>query len=143
MTKEPEPRARRQTARRVIDWQRAAELLAGGMTIAAVAAQVGCSPTTLARKRRQEPLFRSGQDRCHQPRSEETDGQLGELCDSLQGTIATEVSHGNLRVIMWLADRLKMVTPLSQSTPEEELRAIVGSLTTEELRDFQALRDDL
>lgn len=143
MTKEPKPRARRLAARHVIDWHRAAALLADGMTIAAVAEQVGCSPATLARKRRQDPIFQSGHNRRPQPRSEEPAGSLGALSGSLQGAIATEVGSGNLRVIMWLADRLKLVTPLSQSTPENELRAILGNLTADELREFEELRDDL
>ena len=143
MTKEPKPRARRLAARHVIDWHRAAELLAEGMTIAAVAEQIGCAPATLARKRRQDPIFQTGHKRRPQPRSDEPAGDLGALSGSLQGLIATEVGSGNLRVIMWLADRLKLVTPLSQNTPEDELRVILGNLTADELREFQELRDEL
>lgn len=143
MTKEPEPRARRQTARRIIDWHRAAELLAGGMPIATVAELIGCSPATLSRKRRHHPAFQNGTVRPHQPRSQKKRGQLGDLRGTVQNAIQTEVGSGNLRAILWLADRLKLVTPLNEHTPEHELRAILGSLTAEELREFEELRDDL
>jgi hypothetical protein len=44
-------------------------------------------------------------------------------------------------VILWLADRLKLVTPPSERTPDHELRQILGGLTAEELREFEGLRD--
>jgi hypothetical protein len=46
-----------------------------------------------------------------------------------------------VRVVLWLADRLKLVTPPSERTPTRELQALLGSLTTEELREFEELRD--
>ena len=59
MNEEPEPRARRRTVRRVVDWHQAAELLAQGMTIAAVAERVGCSRAALARRRRDDAVFQT------------------------------------------------------------------------------------
>ena len=56
--------------------------------------------------------------------------------------IAREVGLGNVRVILWLADRLKLVTPPSQHTPEQELRQLLAGLTMEELREFETLRDE-
>ena len=44
-------------------------------------------------------------------------------------------------MILWLADRLKLVTPPSERTPERELRQILGGLTSEELSEFEELRD--
>lgn len=143
MTKVPEPRARRQAARRVIDWPRAAELLAGGMPIAAAAEQIGCSPATLSRKRRNEPIFQNPPAGGQQSRSEEKVGELDDLSDGLQNLIQFEIGSGNLRVTLWLAERLRLVTPPSQNTPEHELRAILDNLSADELREFQELRDDL
>ena len=59
MSREPEPCAPRRPARRVVDWHRAADLLAQGMTIAQAAARVGCSCSTLERKRRHDSTFQS------------------------------------------------------------------------------------
>jgi hypothetical protein len=149
MSKEPEPRARRRAARRVIDWHQAGELLAQGLTIAAVAERVGCSRTALARKRRQDPAFQAWLDRCRdaQPEAEagQPEAEVGQLVDlrsKVHCAIEDEVRASNVRVMLWLADRLKLVTPPSEHTPEAELRAILKALTPEELREFEALRDE-
>jgi hypothetical protein len=142
MSKEPEPRARRRAARRVIDWHHAAELLGQGLTIPAVAEQVGCAPATLARKRRQDPVLRDRLAGSHTPEPRPEGSRMPELRTPLQRAIADEVGVGNLRVILWLAERLKLVTPPSEHTPEQELRALLDSLTEEELREFESLRDE-
>jgi transposase-like protein len=142
MSKEPEPRARRRGARRVIDWPQAAELLGQGLTIAAVAERVGCAPATLARKRRQDPAFRDRLARPHSPEPKPEGSRMPGLRARLQCAVADEVGIGNLRVILWLAERLKLVTPPSERTPQQELRALLDSLTEEELLEFESLRDE-
>ena len=142
MSKEPEPCARRRTPRRVIDWHRAAELLAQGMTIGTVAARVGCASATLSRKRKHDPLFQALLAHCRESPTEDKGGGLADLTHTLHGTIEKEVRAGNVRVILWLSDRLKLVTPPNESTPDQELRAILRGLTPEELREFQELRDE-
>jgi hypothetical protein len=141
MSKEPEPRARGRAGRRVIDWHLAAELLARGLTIAAVAARVGCARATLARKRRHDPVFQNWMVRCREAQPEPEGSGLADLRDTLHRAIEAQVHDGNVRVILWLADRLKLVTPPSERTPEQELRALLRGLTSEELREFESLRD--
>jgi hypothetical protein len=46
-----------------------------------------------------------------------------------------------VRVILWLADRLKLVTPVDERTPEAELHELLGSLGPDELREFENLQD--
>jgi hypothetical protein len=139
MNEDPEPRARRRTVRRVIDWHQAAELLAQGMPTAEVAARIGCSRGALARRRRHDPVFQTWMARCGDA---EPDGErLADLRSTLQQAIANEVGKGNVRVILWLADRLKLVTPPSERTPAQELRQILNGLTSEELSEFEGLRD--
>jgi hypothetical protein len=142
MSKEPEPRAPRRPARRVIDWHQAAELLAQGATIAAAAARVGCSRSALARKRRHDPIFQNWMASCREAAADSGDQRLVELRPTLQQAIAREVRTGNVRVVLWLADRLKLVTPPNERTPDEELQQILSGLTTEELREFESLRDE-
>jgi hypothetical protein len=142
MSKEPEPRARGRAGRRVIDWHQAAELLARGLTSAAVAARVGCARATLARKRRHDPVFQGWLARCREAQPEEEGSGLADLRDTVHRVIEAHVRDGNLRVILWLADRLKLVTPPSEHTPEGELRALLRGLTAEELREFESLRDE-
>jgi hypothetical protein len=141
MDKEPEPRARRRGARPVIDWHRAAELLAQGMSTADAATRVGCSRAALARRRRHDPTFQTWMARCREAGAEPDKRQLVGLRPTLQDAIEKEVRSGNVRVILWLADRLKLVTPPSERTPDQELRRILSGLTSEELREFEALRD--
>ena len=140
MTEEPEPRARR-TARRVVDWHQAAELLAQGLTTAAVAERVGCSRAALARRRKNDAVFQTWMTRCRAAAAEPDEHPLADLSQTLREAIEKEVSAGNVRVILWLADRLKLVTPPSERTPERELRQILGGLTSEELSEFEELRD--
>ena len=140
MTEEPEPRAR-PTARRVVDWHQAAELLAQGLTTAAVAERVGCSRAALARRRKNDAVFQTWMTRCRAAAAEPDEHPLADLSQTLREAIEKEVSAGNVRVILWLADRLKLVTPPSGRTPERELRQILGGLTSEELSEFEELRD--
>jgi hypothetical protein len=142
MSKDPEPRARGRAGRRVIDWHQAAELLARGLTGAAVAAHVGCARATLARKRRRDPVFQGWLARCREAQPDQEGSGLTDLRDTVHRVIEAHVRDGNLRVILWLADRLKLVTPPSEHTPEHELRALLRGLTSEELREFESLRDE-
>jgi hypothetical protein len=142
MEKEPEPRARRRTVRRVIDWHQAAELLAHGMSTAQAATRVGCSRGALARRRKHDPAFQSWMARCREAGAAPDGERLADLRLKLQQAIENEVSKGNVRVILWLADRLKLVTPPSERTPDQELRQILGGLTPEELCEFEKLRDE-
>ena len=141
MNEEPEPRARRRTARRVVDWHQAAELLAQGMSTADVATRVGCSRGALARRRKHDPVFQTWIARCRETEAEPDTGRLVSLRLPLEAAIEKEVCAGNVRVVLWLADRLKLVTPPSARTPDQELRQLLGGLTSEELREFEELRD--
>jgi hypothetical protein len=141
MSTGPEPCAPRRPARRVIDWQLAAELLSKGSTMAEAAAHVGCSYRALARKRRHDSNFRTWMARSRDPAADPGAQRFEELRPAIHKVIAREVGLGNVRVTLWLADRLKLVTPPSQQTPEQELRQLLAGLTTEELLEFESLRD--
>ena len=80
--------------------------------------------------------------RCRAAAAEPDDASRSPTCARRsREAIEKEVSAGNVRVILWLADRLKLVTPPSERTPERELRQILGGLTSEELSEFEELRD--
>lgn len=125
---------------RRIDWRRAADLLAKGTSLAETAREVGCSPGHLSRKRRRDPAFqrliseREAGPQLSRPR-------MAELRAALHEAIEKEVRAGNVRVILWLADRLKLVTPVDERTPEAELQALLGGLGPEELSEFESLRE--
>lgn len=141
MNKEPEPRAPRRTVRRVIDWHRGAELLAQGMSAAKAAACLGCSRSALDRRRKHDPVFQTWMARCRDAATEPDGRSLADLRLTLHDAIEKEVHAGNVRVILWLADRLKLVTPPSERTPDQELRQLLSGLTSEELCEFEGLRD--
>ena len=56
----------------------------------------------------------------------------------MRDAIEAEVKRGNVRVLLWLADRLKLLTPPTERTPEQELREILGGLSQDELHDSKA-----
>ena len=89
------------------------------------------------------------QGRDHDPPSQlapcedgDGDGKGADLRRALERAIERQVRASSPRVLMWLASRAKTATPPSPSTPDHELRAILSALTTEELDEFVALRDE-
>jgi hypothetical protein len=121
------------------DWHRAARLLAYGDTVAVVARKVGCSPSQLSRKRNHDPSFRSWIEEYRRMGPEE---RLARLRESVHRKIEDEVANGTVRVLLWLADRLNLLTPPSQRTPSDELRVLLNGLSAEELQEFQSLGDE-
>jgi hypothetical protein len=67
--------------------------------------------------------------------------RIAGLRAAVHAAIEAEVGKSNVRVILWLADRLKLITPPSDQTPEQELHAILSDLNPDELREFESLRD--
>jgi hypothetical protein len=49
------------------------------------------------------------------------------------------VANQNVRVVLWLADRLKLVMPPDERTPADELREMLNGLSPEELCEFESL----
>ncbi len=140
MTALPVAGARRAEPR-AIDWRLAAELIARGVPLAAIARRVGCSRSRLSRRRNHDPSFRRSIEELKEAAAERDRNRIGNLRLALHTAIATAVGKGNVRVIIWLADRLKLITPPSERTPEQELQEILRGLSPEELQEFESLRD--
>jgi hypothetical protein len=120
------------------DWRLAAQLLANGEPLAVVARTLRCSRSQLSRKRNHDPLF---QDLIEEFRQMGPEERLARLRQAVHRAIDLAVAGNNVRVVLWLADRLKLVTPPSERTPGEELRELLNGLTPEELREFESLRE--
>ena len=118
------------------DWHRAAQLLAYGEGVAVVARKVGCSRSRLSRKRNHDPAFRSRIEEYKRMGPEE---RLARLRETVHRKIEDQVAAGTVRVLLWLADRLNLLTPPSERTPSDELRALLNDLSPEELQEFQSL----
>jgi hypothetical protein len=55
-------------------------------------------------------------------------------------TIEKQVQDGNVRVILWLADRLRLVEAREERQgPADELRALLDDLPPDDLREFVSL----
>ncbi|MFW5833305.1 MAG: hypothetical protein ACOCYE_04315 [Pseudomonadota bacterium] len=66
--------------------------------------------------------------------------RVGALRTVLFDTIEKEVREGNVRVILWLADRLKILeTQEQRASPTDELRTLLDDLSGAELREFVSL----
>jgi hypothetical protein len=128
--------ARRAEFRR-IDWHRAAELLAEGRTIAAAADQIGCSRSQLSRRRNHDPVFQLWIENARA----RNNPHLTALRKALHDAFEKQLGKGEPRIVLWLAERLKFVSAPDERTPAQEFQALLGNLSTEELRDFEQLRD--
>jgi hypothetical protein len=120
------------------DWRRAAQLLAYGESVAAAAKEAGCSRSQLSRKRNHDAMF---QDWIEEFRQIPPDERLARLRESVYRKIEAEVANGTVRVLIWLADRLNMLTPPTERTPARELRELLDGLSPEELDEFESLGD--
>ena len=66
--------------------------------------------------------------------------RVSALRDALLDAIEHEVQIGNVRVILWLADKLRVLEASSgEKKPAEELRHFFAELDGDELREFASL----
>ena len=130
------------TGRRRIDWRKAAELVAEGTPPGAIIGQVGCSRRQLSRRLNHDTVFQGWVEELRQAAIERERSRISELGRAVQTAIEVEVKKGNVRVLLWLADRLKLITPPSEGTPDQELREILRGLSSDELREFESLQDE-
>jgi hypothetical protein len=120
------------------DWRLAAQLLANDEPLTTVVDIVGCSRSQLSYQRYHVELFQVLIEEFRRMSPEE---RLARLRHSVQRALDRAVARDNVRVVLWLADRLKLVTPPSEQTLGEELRDLLNGLSQEELREFESLRD--
>ena len=66
--------------------------------------------------------------------------RVSALRDALLDAIEHEVQVGNVRVILWLADKLRVLeASTGEKKPAEELRNFFAELDGDELREFASL----
>lgn len=138
MTAAPEAGAR--PAPSQPDWRRAAELLARRQSLTSAARAAGCSRSRLSRKRDHDPMFQSWIEAFRAMEMSPAE-RLTALRRAAHAAIEKEVGKGNVRVVLWLADRLNLVTPPSERTPGDELQEMLSGLSAAELDEFESLRD--
>ena len=128
-------------SRPVIDWRLAAELLARGLSVAEAARRVGCSRSRLSRRRNHDVVFRSWVEASEVSMPPMRERKMGSLRQRLHDAIDAEVQGGNVRVILWLADRLKLITPVDKEKPTSSLDDLLRSMTDQDIKEFESLKD--
>jgi len=141
MSADGEQPAKATLRRSVVDWRMAAELLARGLSIAETARQVGCSRSQLSRRRNHDEVFRSWIEACEISLPAVRERKIGSLRQRLHDAIDAEVQGGNVRVILWLADRLKLVTPVDKEKSTSSLDDLLRAMTDQDIKEFESLKE--
>ncbi len=133
------PAGDRARSGQVVDWDDAARLLAAGHSHREVCELAGCTLPQLQAKLARSAAFREAVDR----HRDEGPGEPAVMYDRLRRLVYTHlerlVRSGNLRVLLWIADKLKLVQPIDKAMPELELQSVLRNLSEEEFAQFEAL----
>ncbi len=104
-----------------INWHAAAERLAVGEDPMAAADAAGCSEIDLHRKLRSDGVLSALVD-CYRRAPAVPEEERVRTLRTLSGeTIEREVRAGNLKVVMWFADRVKLLRPEAEDAPNGPL----------------------
>lgn len=141
MSADGEQQAKSAPRRPVVDWRMAAELLARGLSIAEAARQVGCSRSQLSRRRNHDQVFQSWIDSCEFSLPPVRERKIGSLRQRLHDAIDAEVQSGNVRVILWLADRMKLVSPADKEKSTSALDDLLHAMTDQDIEEFESLKE--
>lgn len=125
-----------------IDWSHAAWLTAKGVRTSEILEAVGCSRSQLRRRQKQCRLFRAlvGQLQKELARTADESGPSEPDDLSLDQVVRTqleqEISNGNIKVALWLAERLRLFAPDPDEGTDETLRRLLESMTPDERSAF-------
>jgi transcriptional regulator with XRE-family HTH domain len=136
-----EQQAKSVLSRHVVDWRMAAELLARGLTIAEAARQLGCSRSQLSRRRNHDEVFQSWIEEFKASLPPLSERKICSLRQRLHDAIDTEVQSGNVRVILWLADRLKLITPAERAKSGSSIDDLLRAMNDQDIKEFESLKD--
>jgi len=67
-------------------------------------------------------------------------GSRSSLRQRLYDAIDTEVQNGNMRVILWLADRMKLIGPSEETEQNAALDDLPRGMADADLREFESLK---
>jgi hypothetical protein len=94
--------------RRRIDRKLVAKLLAEGRPVSEVAETVGCARQHIWRLMRSSVRFNEAMDDAAYEVGRDADGRLEGLRPDVVDAIKRELDAGNVRVLLWLAERLEL-----------------------------------
>lgn len=114
--------------RRQLNWKLAAEMLAAGCSTEQVARQIGTTRQNVWRVMKDSDVFRQRLVANRMRGISEASGVIDGLRGEVAETIKREVLEGNIRVTLWLADKLGLVgrtypenPPANDVDPDAEL----------------------
>lgn len=115
-----------------VPWPEVARLLAAGLTEREVAELVGCELRTLrARVRRWGGLDRVVA-RYRDESAENPKETYRRLVELVYAHLERQVRSGNLRVLLWVADRLKLVRPFEADAEADILEEKLAALAEDD-----------
>lgn len=121
-----------------IDWSHAALLTARGARPQAIVEAVGCSRSQLRRRQRSCGLFRA-----LVAHLQENDGNAAKpMGDGLpidqvvRAQLEQEICNGNIKVVLWLAERLRLFSPELNEATDDTLERLLDSMTPDERSAF-------
>jgi len=129
-----------------IDWSKAAWLTASGARAADIVRAVGCSRSQLHRRQQHCRLFGALVEQYGRVLAA-VDGRQGTnggrqgaggqpLADTVREKLEQEIIDGNVKVTMWLAERLRLFSPEDKDGTDATLRRLLESMTEAERQAF-------
>ena len=120
-----------------IDWCEAARLVAAGLPSREIIARVGCSRSQLHRRRTSCSLFKAlVAAHAAGTAADCPPEDAASIEAKVRRKVEDEVAEGNLKVALWLAERLRMFTPDGEDCPEDTIQRLMESMTPLERAAF-------
>lgn len=122
-----------------IDWAEAARLAAAGLTSREIVDRVGCSRTQLYRRRTGCGLFQAlvaAYEAAGSGIVPEAEAEAASIETKVRQKVETEVADGNLKVALWLAERLRLFTPDAEESADDTIQRLMESMTPLERAAF-------
>lgn len=122
-----------------IDWCEAARLAAADLPSREIIARVGCSRSQLYRRRTSCSLFQAlvaAYAAGAGIRGDLPDEDAASIEARVRRKVENEVAEGNLKVALWLAERLRLFTPDSEESADDTIQRLMESMTPLERAAF-------
>lgn len=124
-----------------LDWDRAARLLADGADPATLSERLGLPAGELDRRIQDDPLLRALLDVRRERAARSVADRIRDLRERVLEKLERELAKDNARVLLWLADRLKLVTPDTGRSRDDAVADTIHAMTPEERAEYEALAE--
>ena len=132
-------RSRGRAASPPVDWEDAARLLAVGLSPSEVAQLVGTTPGRVSARLKRVKSFREMVEHFRAQSRASPRQAYERLCRLVYAHLERQVRCGNLRVLLWIADRLKLVRPAEVDVAEAEVARLIEGLSESQREELARL----